>query len=946
MVTKLTNKYGRPKVIVQIVIMLIALYVIIFSFIYSFGLRDINSVVTYNSKTDIFTVIQPYLPLVDVNNNSLKKNDEIVAIDGQNISVFLLSNPDKLKASTIVNPPVYAFATPYLTVNQIMNSDGREILLCDIHATTLTIKEFGTQQLAQVELDSYQTNRTHDAVLLILIAIALLFGGTGLVLFLLRPGDFITLCFIIFLNSTGIYLVVGSLGSTNLGLINYSILIICSFLCPISGLYFFLLFPYAHHPKGKTKIMFFLISGTYLIFSLTSLAFGILFANPDSAIFSTTNKIRLLLFMIIWIISLGNLSIRFFTTKGLERIKIRFICAAFVVGGIPGITIYILAVIFNLQSPIVTDYFGLWNIPSVIFPIAIMYAITKHQLFYPGFIVRNVLAYLILTVILLFIYIFLTGIISFFVQFLFGMNSNYNFIAIIVLILSASRLRVFTQKIIDRLFYRDKLDYTKLLNDWTQIITSYNTQLTELIFQTTIELAKDFKYSRVGFLLIENSENLFEEEDKLFVEAPNFKPEKTNGFKLLLFSASPGLPINNQLPIKKPPSLGATTNKNKSFFERFISVNNLINSGVSYETFEMYELPEIPSFSSTASAVQVLENTNSIFSTIGFQYFLRFPEQSRILGGIMFGPKLSEQSVVQDEINILTSIVHQLATSINASIKVQLEQNLRRIIQTISLEREAVRAEEQGKMSREIHDGIAQEISFLESSLSNYFLNVNRKENLDPLSLLEQSHTISRSLNLQIRDLLAQLTPRVATMLPISDAIKDLVFSMETKRAKSSGISLKFYSFLSIDEEQLLDYLNETEQWEIYRVVQEAINNSLKHSGGDKIEVTLDLEEVDTKKVFVVSIVDDGKGFPDHMSLTKLVLDNHFGLNSMQERINSINGQLILKNSPVGKGAIVELRIAIDMSRVVVKSNPEAEQIIKSYLHNQTKSVGKTQDIN
>ncbi|MCK5097099.1 MAG: PAS domain S-box protein, partial [Desulfobacteraceae bacterium] len=90
----------------------------------------------------------------------------------------------------------------------------------------------------------------------------------------------------------------------------------------------------------------------------------------------------------------------------------------------------------------------------------------------------------------------------------------------------------------------------------------------------------------------------------------------------------------------------------------------------------------------------------------------------------------------------------------------------------------------------------------------------------------------------------------------------------------------------------------------LYRIFQESINNILKHSGANKIDIKLTCSH---PKVFF-SCMDNGKGFE--------VTENGFpreetmgiGLLSMKERTNSLNGKFELK-SIINKGTIVKVEL-------------------------------------
>jgi signal transduction histidine kinase len=89
----------------------------------------------------------------------------------------------------------------------------------------------------------------------------------------------------------------------------------------------------------------------------------------------------------------------------------------------------------------------------------------------------------------------------------------------------------------------------------------------------------------------------------------------------------------------------------------------------------------------------------------------------------------------------------------------------------------------------------------------------------------------------------------------------------------------------------------------IYRIVQEAINNVVKHSGAD----TLKLGLASNKRIIELTIEDNGKGF----NLQKVFQDNRhkrgLGLQTIRERTELFNGSLDIK-SERGKGTTIRAK--------------------------------------
>ena len=85
----------------------------------------------------------------------------------------------------------------------------------------------------------------------------------------------------------------------------------------------------------------------------------------------------------------------------------------------------------------------------------------------------------------------------------------------------------------------------------------------------------------------------------------------------------------------------------------------------------------------------------------------------------------------------------------------------------------------------------------------------------------------------------------------------------------------------------------------LYRIIQEAINNALKHASPNKIDVNL----IEVDKLIELSIKNDGQ------SPTHLCNAGHFGIEGMQERAHFVGGELSFE-IPQDGGLIVQLKIS------------------------------------
>ena len=92
----------------------------------------------------------------------------------------------------------------------------------------------------------------------------------------------------------------------------------------------------------------------------------------------------------------------------------------------------------------------------------------------------------------------------------------------------------------------------------------------------------------------------------------------------------------------------------------------------------------------------------------------------------------------------------------------------------------------------------------------------------------------------------------------------------------------------------------------IYRMAQEALGNSARHSGANSARLCLNVNE---DHVYM-SITDDGRGFDPSVALSRSVNREHFGLHGIQERAQAMGGDCEIISKPnAGSRIIIQLPI-------------------------------------
>ncbi len=203
--------------------------------------------------------------------------------------------------------------------------------------------------------------------------------------------------------------------------------------------------------------------------------------------------------------------------------------------------------------------------------------------------------------------------------------------------------------------------------------------------------------------------------------------------------------------------------------------------------------------------------------------------------------------------------------------------------------------EERKRIAKDIHDGIGQMLTALKFNIESINLS-NPEKTKEKITYLKE---LASDLIRGVRTATFNLTPPELTDHGLFPALQ----KMTRELSKLTGKMILFES--KTDEYIRFDSLAETN---IYRVVQEAVNNAIKYADPSYILVTINLNE----SMLSVVIDDDGKGF-DTAILDRPAQKNSeggMGIHFMRERINYINGRLFITSKP-GRGTRVTINYTL-----------------------------------
>ncbi|HUA67931.1 MAG TPA: sensor histidine kinase, partial [Candidatus Saccharimonadales bacterium] len=164
--------------------------------------------------------------------------------------------------------------------------------------------------------------------------------------------------------------------------------------------------------------------------------------------------------------------------------------------------------------------------------------------------------------------------------------------------------------------------------------------------------------------------------------------------------------------------------------------------------------------------------------------------------------------------------------------------------------------------------------------------------------LNEISGVVSRSLD-EVRQITHDLRPYQLDRLGLTQAIRAIVNSV------SENSQILFASHID-NIDGLFDKESEIH---VYRIVQEGINNIIKHSGANEAAVVIKRSLGGVS----LSIRDNGHGFDNYPPDASNSHEHGFGLSGMRERVQILNGRLII-DSRVGQGVNLTFEIPILVS--------------------------------
>nr|WP_272508339.1 GAF domain-containing sensor histidine kinase [Paenisporosarcina quisquiliarum] len=250
-----------------------------------------------------------------------------------------------------------------------------------------------------------------------------------------------------------------------------------------------------------------------------------------------------------------------------------------------------------------------------------------------------------------------------------------------------------------------------------------------------------------------------------------------------------------------------------------------------------------------------------------------------VVGLFIFG-RSRTNSFQEEDIQAAATIANQLAVLIKT--KMLIEEQEKTII-----------LEERNRIAREIHDGVAQSLAGAVMKLETAERKFSKMPE-DSLRLMHESKEKLRQSLKEVRESIYALRPYPTERIGLKAALAARINLIQKDHSIEIALESRGHEFtLSSMVEKI-----------IFDIFQESVQNAIKHSKANKIEILLSYQ----KEHALLKVKDDGVGFSLFQAMLKARKEPHFGILHMNEAAEKIHASLQV-DSREGEGTEITLTV-------------------------------------
>lgn len=197
---------------------------------------------------------------------------------------------------------------------------------------------------------------------------------------------------------------------------------------------------------------------------------------------------------------------------------------------------------------------------------------------------------------------------------------------------------------------------------------------------------------------------------------------------------------------------------------------------------------------------------------------------------------------------------------------------------------------ERKRIAGDLHDGVGQMMSAAKMNLSSFESKANFKTEEDRLDFEKIISLVDESCK-EVRMVSHNMMPNALLKFGLSSAVKEFIDKIDHHVLK-----------VNLHSEGLNERLDTNIETVLYRVIQECVNNVIKHSNANTLDISL-IKDADG---IACTIEDNGKGFDASQQLRF----EGIGLKNIIARIEYLKGSVDFDSSP-GKGTLVAIHVPL-----------------------------------
>lgn len=202
--------------------------------------------------------------------------------------------------------------------------------------------------------------------------------------------------------------------------------------------------------------------------------------------------------------------------------------------------------------------------------------------------------------------------------------------------------------------------------------------------------------------------------------------------------------------------------------------------------------------------------------------------------------------------------------------------------------KEQVIQEERRRIARELHDSVSQQLFAAMMMISALNERADKFDEKEQKQLKMIEHVLSQAQS-EMRALLLHLRPISLESKSLKSGIEGLLVELQTK------VQMKIH--WDIEDVKLPEGVED----HLFRIAQELLSNTLRHSHATTLEVYF--RQLDSTVLF--KIEDNGVGFN-----SEEILPGSYGINNMKERVQGLGGQVRIVSFP-NQGTTIEIKIPL-----------------------------------